>query len=132
MISSSQRFCGCSGECLEGFDIFTVSDWNGTEGSAHSMLHSMAGKGTAANQLCLEPPPRYKEGAMRTIEELINVLTGQCLWNSHGSCVLPKLPKASCPTGPVSEMWHLSDLGRQIPFIAVLRGQGLALHLWAV
>lgn len=25
MTSSSQRFCGCSAECLEGFDIFEVS-----------------------------------------------------------------------------------------------------------
>lgn len=72
---------------------------------------------------------------MRTVGELMDVLTGQCLWNSHRSCVLSKLPnKASCPPGHVSEMWQLRDVGRQIPLTvtAVLRGQGPALtHMWA-
>lgn len=132
MISSSQRFCGCSAECLESFDIFIVSwnrlEWHRRKCSSYGLEGALLQIGDVWN---------LHWGARREQREPKgNSSTGSACGTVTEAVSCPNcLTKASCPPGRVSEMWQLSDLGRQIPLTvtAPLRGQDPALtHMWAV
>lgn len=72
MISSSHKFCGCSADCLESFDIFSsvseTLDLSGKEGIAHAM--PCYGLGHRLAERALESPSKA-------------LLQTNYIWKSH-------------------------------------------------